>query len=76
MNEKSDTASPRNPPQSRHTGECAGAWGIVGLFVAVWVLAYTFAVMGWNIAGAGPNEGDFATGWHELGASFDLTKRQ
>jgi hypothetical protein len=75
MMEKAESRSTRS---HRLTGEAVGAWATIGLFLAVWIVAYAFAVNGWNIAGDRPHEADIATGWQELGAptEIDVAKRR
>ncbi len=75
MIEKTESRSTRS---HRLTGEAVGAWATIGLFLAVWVLAYAFAVNGWNIAGKRPHEADLATGWQNFGvpAEIDVAKRR
>lgn len=78
MNEKAGSGSTQTQHhQYRHTGEEVGAWAIIGLTLAVWIMAYAFAVNGWNIVGDRPYEADIATGWQELGTPIevDVAKR-
>ena len=75
MMEKAESRSTRT---HRLTGEAVGAWATIGLILVVWIVAYAFAVNGWNIAGDRPHEADIATGWQELGAhtEIDVAKRR
>jgi hypothetical protein len=44
----------------------------MGLLLAVWILAYAFAVNGLIISDGGFHEADIATGWQQFGAPMEI----